>query len=579
MSAASSSVGGRAWTWSLRHGALVAALFGLVVSFAGISSHSLWSPDEPREAGMAREMALRDFPALPTLAGEPFLEKPPLYFWCAGLSWKLLGAGDSARPEDARRNVAAVRVPAALFGALAILFAWRIARRCGGRRVALFATVVVASFSTWWSVGHRAVNDVLLLAAVAAAHDASLTAIDAARRGRRSLGWIAAGVATGVAFFTKGIVGPVLAVGPTVVALAAQRDWATLKAATGRLALWCTLGVAAFALPWGLALARHDRNGWRQFYDLVVGQALDRTTGEKSVGAHSHDFWFYLPNGLKTLAPWCVLLPAALWSAATRRRWARRPLRDAGLMFLGGVLLLSIPSGKRTTYLLPLLPLAAPFAADWLARLRFADRVGRATLRLLAGAAVVAAIGAGLGLVWIDRLPDHRAVDAIERAGWRPISTVALVALVVAALWSARLLVRTRAATFRGATRELALFVAVALVASHAVGRPYLDPAHDMEKAARDVAVAVPADEPGIVFWNASETVRAVVPFFTRRNVEHPRTAHPATELAARGFHHLVVLDDGPGVDAMPESLTKRLHKVATTAAIDGFPSTVYRIE
>jgi 4-amino-4-deoxy-L-arabinose transferase-like glycosyltransferase len=42
--------------------------------------HGLWRPDEPQVAGVSAEMAYqKDFVAS-RLNGQPFLEKPPLYY-------------------------------------------------------------------------------------------------------------------------------------------------------------------------------------------------------------------------------------------------------------------------------------------------------------------------------------------------------------------------------------------------------------------------------------------------------------------------------------------------------------------
>src|SRR5262245_37527120 len=65
--------------------------------FLGVG-RSLWTPDEPREAEIGREMYLR--PGLiPTLNGEAFYEKPPLYYWTLSAAY-LVGGGPS--PTAAR---------------------------------------------------------------------------------------------------------------------------------------------------------------------------------------------------------------------------------------------------------------------------------------------------------------------------------------------------------------------------------------------------------------------------------------------------------------------------------------------
>ena len=85
------------WRALLRRERLLVALFALAVSLIGIGSHGVWPPDEPRESGMAREMLEHHFSALPTLAGAPFLEKPPLFLWLAAASAKWFGTSALAR--------------------------------------------------------------------------------------------------------------------------------------------------------------------------------------------------------------------------------------------------------------------------------------------------------------------------------------------------------------------------------------------------------------------------------------------------------------------------------------------------
>ena len=62
--------------------ALVLAL--LVLRLGGVP---LLGPDEPRYARVAVEMQRSGEWVTPTLQGEPWLEKPPLYYWLAADNW------------------------------------------------------------------------------------------------------------------------------------------------------------------------------------------------------------------------------------------------------------------------------------------------------------------------------------------------------------------------------------------------------------------------------------------------------------------------------------------------------------
>src|ERR1700680_4168333 len=65
-------------------------LFGLLLLALLGCNRGLWTPDEPREAEISREMALS--PAvIPTLNGQRFIEKPPLYSWMVAGVYRLTG--------------------------------------------------------------------------------------------------------------------------------------------------------------------------------------------------------------------------------------------------------------------------------------------------------------------------------------------------------------------------------------------------------------------------------------------------------------------------------------------------------
>lgn len=549
----------------LRRPLVAAAVFAVVAAFAGTMGHSLWSPDEPREAGMSLEMHQHGLSAMPTLGGEPFLEKPPLFFWMAAASYQAFGVSEAAE-----------RVPAVLFGALAALAAYAIARATSGRRTALVAAVFAASFSTFWSVGHRGCNDVVLGAACAGAHALLVRARAMAERGD---GWrcaLGAGFCTGVAFMAKGVIGPVLIAGPATLAWLVLRDGVVLRRVFPWLALFSAAFVAAFGVPWAVALSHHP-GGWQNVFDCTLGQVIGRVLGDQAVGPHNHPAWYYLQAGWGSLLPWVAFLPAILLSPVARRRLKRRPLLDAWLMLLLGVLLLSIPSGKRASYLFPLLPLAAAAPADWFARLRAGEVFGRRFLQWVLSIASVAGVALTVLalLLAAGRAPIAKFAP-LAAAGARPVVFLVAALGIGIALWLLRIALRLRqAATARAGVRELLAFAAVGLVLSHAVGRPFLEPLNWLYPAAKRIAAAVPADEPMVAF-NPSETLRAMIPFYGGRPLIRIKTPDVLGEMAAHGARHLVVLNDNPM--KLPPDVAARLAPIVVTPEEDGFDATVYEL-
>src|ERR1019366_2849633 len=56
--------------------------------FAGLQVIGLVGADEPRYAQIAREMLQRGDWVTPVLGGQPWLQKPPLFYWATMLAYK-----------------------------------------------------------------------------------------------------------------------------------------------------------------------------------------------------------------------------------------------------------------------------------------------------------------------------------------------------------------------------------------------------------------------------------------------------------------------------------------------------------
>src|SRR5262249_10052972 len=93
----------------------------------------LFEPDESRYAQIPREMLQRGDWLVPVLQGEPYLDKPPLFYWLGMASYRLFG------PDAwAARLVPALAVHATL------LVTYLLGRRTVGDRPALAAALLLA---------------------------------------------------------------------------------------------------------------------------------------------------------------------------------------------------------------------------------------------------------------------------------------------------------------------------------------------------------------------------------------------------------------------------------------------------
>ena len=550
-------------------GALLPWLLALAVSFAGIFQHELWTPDEPREAEIGREMFEAGGSALPTLAGEPFLEKPPLFVWTMAALYAAFGV-----------SAGAARIPAALFSTAALLAAYALGRRARGRAAGLCAVVVLATTSEFWSVGHRSINDTALAAFVAWTHVVLCAAWERGRR-RAPIGAaapLAAGALAGLAFLTKGLIGPLLALAPPLVAFlfVARRETprggatARVGSLAVRTGVAAAVAIAAFGLPWAAALARHP-GGWRNAWECVVGQVVARSFGGTArISGHTNPPWYYLLQLPASLAPWIVALPALLASKALWRGAAAVRVRPLAALFVAGVVLLSLPSGKRGSYLVPLLPAFAAVVGAWLASIRAARPLECITARVLIGVVglaglLLAAFAAAAQANVLSRWPALAPLGAPELAATRVLLILAGAATLALAARSWRAARRPDPGAAAPPRRALATAIVAPLLflvlTSHTLVRPLLDPVKGLREGALAAAAAVPAGEP-LLSFDADETTLAVLPFYSGRIVRDLAPDRVVEEMERVGARHLLTMEYS--LRKLPESARARLAVVRT---------------
>src|SRR5262245_34315167 len=159
-------------------------------------SFRLFEPDEGRYAEIAREMLARGEWVIPLLQGEPYLDKPPLFYWLVMLSYQAFGVHDWAA-----RLVPAVAVH------LTILLAYLFGRTWLGERAAFRGALVLALAPGFLNMGRLLLLDGLLALWTTLALFAGFTAL----RERWHRGWwLLACVACALGVLTKGPVAVLL---------------------------------------------------------------------------------------------------------------------------------------------------------------------------------------------------------------------------------------------------------------------------------------------------------------------------------------------------------------------------------
>ena len=332
---------------------LLLAGFCAFLFFYGLGQFGLTGADEPRYAQVAREMLDRHDWITPTLGGQPWLEKPPLYYWQAMLAYSVLGVSDVA-----------ARVPSGIDATLLVVAVYLFFRKFRpGSEVD--AALITASCAGIVGFARAASTDMPL----AATFSIGMLAWWAWREGDKRIYLAAFYLFMALGALAKGPVAPFLAAAVIIL-------WALLVRET-RI-IWRTLwfpGVLLFlvvALPWYLAVQLRNPQFFREF---ILEHNLARFSS--NLYHHPEPFWYYLPVALLALVPWIVFVIAAL-AESFRTWWSERKSPAsaldlqtqfrvfAGCWLIAHIVFFSISRSKLPGYILPAIPAGAILLADYL---------------------------------------------------------------------------------------------------------------------------------------------------------------------------------------------------------------------
>ena len=374
-------------------GALIVATL-YVCYFSHLGAIGFVGPDEPRYAWIARAMVETGDWVTPRLYGQPWFEKPPLYYWGAALSFKLLGVSE-----------AAARLPSALSALLATLaMAW-LAWRVYGAETARWLLLLLPTTVGMIGFSHAAATDMpfsgtLTVAMVCAAVALGLTRTSnklenseschpeggvrprnlllpsfiAKSRFLASLGitftrsqqtsrnaaadqgtpWLALvlfGFFLGLAVLAKGPAAIVLSGGAVFFWALFTKRW---KDAFRLLHPVAIASFCATALPWYILCAHRNPDFFRVF---IIEHNFKRFLTPEF--HHIQPFWYYGPILLIAVFPWIAILFSAVASAGVATKNGKRG--DSAATFLLSwaifcILFFSISRSKLPGYILPAVP-------------------------------------------------------------------------------------------------------------------------------------------------------------------------------------------------------------------------------
>jgi 4-amino-4-deoxy-L-arabinose transferase-like glycosyltransferase len=455
-------------------------LAAAVLYLMGLRDHTLWDYHEPYVAGIIREMAASGNWVVPTLNSQPYLEKPPLFYAMGALGCRLFRTFEPW----------AMRLPSALLAMATVVWATFLGWRLSSARAAAWAGFMVATNALFFEVGHMAVVDMTLTAAVSFALGLAFLAIVEPPYRDRWLPWF--WVSVGFTFLAKGVFGPVLVWVPLALLFALRRD----RELAGRFLRpnWGMAVALALFLGWVVPLARE---GGREFLaEVFLRNTAGRFFDDPSLvaraarlGEHTEPFYFYLLRTPAGLLPWAAVWFGGLLATLPHLRAPVLDLRRTFLpiVFTLDLALLTFSAGKRMVYILPILPVTLVHAGIWLDLQMPKGRArARTGIRWVLGCTVGFIAFLGIVLPWMV------AVRAGLHYGLAlALSTFsAALSALAAALLAQRRLARVMDLSMIQWTAFLVFFMAVGVPALDREWRPILEPfriARSLEQAGAKV--------------------------------------------------------------------------------------------
>ncbi len=323
-------------TMSQRH--LLISLLCLAWIVPGLIGHDPWKTDDAFTFGVVYDMLRGGSWLVPTLAGEAFLDEPPLYYLTAlataTLASPLLPLHDGAR------------LATGLYMALTLLFCGMAGRELHGKGNGAVAGLLLMGCFGLVLRGHESLTDIAPLAGFSLAYYALALALR-----RALLSGMLLGASLGVVFLSQGTLETVIVAIIAAVMPAASAAWR--RRAYGGTLLVAALVAAPLIVAWPLAL--HLRSPalldlWLQgdVYTMLALTDRDVTFYLRIMPWHAWPVW--------ALAVW------TLWIA--RREQYVTPAMALPLTgFAVTLLLLSVAGNGRDLYALILLPALALLAA------------------------------------------------------------------------------------------------------------------------------------------------------------------------------------------------------------------------
>ena len=490
-------------TMRTRTDVLLLAGFCAFLFFYGSGQFGLIGADEPRYAQVAREMLDRRDWITPTLGGQPWLEKPPLYYWQAMLAYWVLNVSDVA-----------ARVPSAIDATLLVIAVYLFFRRFRPG-AELDAALITASCAGIIGYSRAASMDM----ALAATFSIAMLAWWAWRETDKRLYLTLFYVFIALGMLAKGPVAPFLVLVMLMLFAAMTKEWRRVLKT-----IWLP-GIFLFcliALPWYFAVQLRNPEFFREF---ILEHNLARFSSD--LYRHRQPVWYYLPVTLLAIVPWTVFVIAAVVERI-RLWWKERNFPEPDLQLEFGVftclwlvvpvVFFSVSQSKLPGYILPAIPAATVLLADYLREHleRERDQTETVSKSLAVLHAIVAAAPIVPALLVSYLVTEHRLPPG------RPILIALAIAFVLCAAIALTLISRSQLRMLRFITL---IPVVLAVAAVLKLGTTAIDQKLSVRPLAWELA-SLEAHRLPLVVYGVPREVEYGLAFYRNQKIDHYEPGH-----------------------------------------------------
>ena len=319
----------------------LAYFFGLFIDLTG---------DSGLYAAISRQMVESGDWFNLKINGDPYDQKPHLFFWLAGLGIQLFE----------NTNFAFKLFPF-LYGLIGIYFTYRLGEKLFSAKAGKLAALITGTSQIFFLYFFDFHTDTVLQTGVVLA----LWQLAAYMQNNKAVNFVLGFFGVGLAMLSKGPVGAVIPFFAVLLYLLVKKDFRQLFNPKWILGI---LIVCAIISPTLLYLYKNFGADGLKFY--FITNNFGRITGEYA-GSSSNPL-FYIETVLWAFLPWTIFVLISVFNEI--KNWFNSNKESIwGIYLLGGVLalllILSIAKGKSPNYFLIAIPVVSVVVANWVAHI------------------------------------------------------------------------------------------------------------------------------------------------------------------------------------------------------------------